>query len=118
MFDAPPTPDGDRADERPIADGGSATAGPLDHGNVVDRTPKTPVIDFPPLGATDGGDHPFAPMELSREALALPVLAALAVAVGAQGTAFLGAGGTQAVVGSVAIPLVAVATVLLALRFL
>ena len=118
MSDAPQTHDGYRTDERAIADGGSATAGAMDRLDVVDRTPTVPTIDFPPLGASSGSDHPFYPMELSREALALPVLASLAVALGAQGTAFLGAGGTLAVVGSVAFPLVAVAAVFLAHLFL
>jgi len=115
MIDTPQVLNDDRTDERPIADGGSPTAGALDNLNVVDRTPETPAIDFPPLGATDGGDHPFSPMELSREALALPVLAALAVAVGVQGSAFLMTSGAQAVAGSVAVPVVAVVAVLLVL---
>ena len=118
MFDAPQAGDDDRTDDRPLTDGGSATAGPLEHGMVVDRTPDTPAIDFPPLEGTGGDDHPFAPMELSRDAVALPLLAAFGVAVGAQGSAFLGTAGAQAVAASVVVPVMAVVAVLLTLRAL
>ena len=115
MIDAPRARDDDRTHERPIADGGSPAAGAYDNLNVVDRSPDTPTISFPPLGATDDGDHPFDPMELSSDALAMPLLAALAVAVGTQGTAFLGTSSSLAVAGSVAVPVVSFLAVLLVL---
>lgn len=117
MTDAPSTRDGDRSDDRPIADGGhTAAPGPIRRRAVVDRTRETPATDVPPLG-TDRGEHLFAPAELPRDALALPVLAALAVAVATQSSAVLGAGGAEAWFGSVAIPVAAIGAVLLTLRF-
>lgn len=118
MSDTTQARGGDRASDRTIADGGcKAPAGPMQFRKVVDRTPGTPASDVPRLGSPGDDDHPFEPIELSRDALALPVLAALAVAVATQGSAFLGVGGTEAWIGSVLVPVVAIVAVLLTLRF-
>lgn len=107
---------GDRADERPIADGGNAAAGPMRYRTVVDRTPGTSAEEVPRLGVPDDR-HLFAPMTLPRESMALPVLAALAVAVGAQGTTVLAASGTPASVAFLGVPMLAIVAILLTLRY-
>lgn len=116
MTEAPNGRDDDPTDERPIADGGSqALGGPSQWRSIVDRTGTTPATDVPRLEASDG-QHLFGPAKLPPWALSLPVVGSLAVAVGAQGTTVLAAGGRSAWWGTVLTAAVMVVVISLALR--
>lgn len=87
--------------ERPIPDGGAqALGGPTRWRTVANRTRRTSASDAPRLGTSEG-EHPFGPADLPPWALSLPVVGALAVMVGAQGTTVLAAGGGSAWWGTV-----------------
>lgn len=114
--EAPNGRDDHSADERPITDGGAqAVSGPTRLRTVVDRTGRTSAADVPRLGATDRR-HLFGPAELPPWALSLPVVGGLAVAVGAQGSTVLSAGGGSAWLGTVLASIGILVVVSLALR--
>lgn len=116
MSDSPNGRDGDRTDERPIADGGSQTvAGAARLETVVDRTPQATTTETPQLGDADR-KHLFGPAELPPWALSLPVVGGLAVAVGAQGTTVLASGGHSAWLGTVLTTIAILVVVSLAVR--
>lgn len=102
--------------DRAVTDGGStAVAAPSHMETVIDRTRRTGAPDVPRLDGS-GGEHLFGPAELPPWALSLPVVGGLAVAVGAQGSTVLSAGGGSAWLGTVLTTVVILVVVSIALR--
>ena len=100
-----------------MTDGGSEPTGRTTRwADAVPDVPGSLSPDDPVLGTPDG-QHLFAPAELPRWALALPALAALVAAAGAESSVHLAAGTFPAAVGSSAVVLTMVVVVALALRF-
>lgn len=99
-----------------MADGGTdVVGGTAPYRNAVDRAGGTPASDVPWLD--DGGSqHLFAPAELPSWALSLPVVGALAVAIGAQGSTVLAAGGGSGWAGTVLAAVAMLVVVSLAIR--
>lgn len=115
MSDTPRARDDHPTGERPVADGGTdVVGGTAPYRTVVDRTGGRPASDVPRLG-DGGGQHLFAPAELPSWALSLPLVGALAVAIGAQGSVVL-AGGGSAWAGTVLAAVGMLVVVSLALR--
>lgn len=115
MSETPRTRDDHPTGERPVPDGGTdVVGGTAPYQNVADRTVGTRASDVPRLG-DDEGQHLFAPAELPSWALSLPVVGALAVAIGAQGSVVL-AGGASAWAGTVLAAVAMLVVVSLAVR--
>ena len=104
--------DDHQTEERPIPDGGTGQAS--GYPNVTDRTGRGATTDVPRLGGD--GQHLFAPAELPPWTLSVPFVGALAVAIGAQGTAVLASGAGSAWLGTVVATIGLLAVLSLALR--
>ena len=115
MSDTPENAEHNPADARAVTDGGTEVAGGTSrHRTVADRTRSTSMADASRLEGED--QHLFGPAELPRWAMSLPLVGALAVVIGAQGTAVLATGAGSAWLGTVVAAIGMLVVVALALR--